>query len=171
MYLRKTRSEDIPVVISIIDDAIKELRKASVNQWQNGYPNAASIEIDIDKGWAYVLVQDDEILATLALSFDGDPNYDIIVDGDWLNQEPYAVIHRIAVKLSRKGEGLAGIAIEMCENICLDQGIFNIRIDTHRLNLSMQRMLQKAGYTYCGIIYLTHSDGAERLALQKVLRK
>jgi hypothetical protein len=35
----------------------------------------------------------------------------------------------------------------------------------------MQRMLQKAGYVYCGIIFLIYADGAERFALQKVLRK
>ena len=171
MHLRKTKTEDIPVVISIIGDAIEELRKASIDQWQNGYPNASSIENDIAKGWGYVLVEDDEIVATLALCFDKDPNYEVIADGEWLNQEPYAVIHRIAVRRSRKGQGLAGVAMKMCEDICLDRGIFNIRIDTHRQNLSMQRMLQKAGYVYCGIIFLIDAVGAQRLALQKVLMK
>lgn len=171
MKLRKTKPEDIPDVIRIINDSIAQLKAAGIDQWQNGYPNASSIENDIAKGWAYVLTDEEEILATLALSFDKDPNYDTIFEGTWINDEPYGVIHRIAVKMSRKGEGLALIAMKRCEEICLENGIFNIKVDTHRHNRSMQRMLAKAGFTLCGIIYLTHADGAERLALQKVLRK
>ena len=43
----------------------------------------------------------------------------------------------------------------------------SIRVDTHRDNLPMQRMLQKNGFIYCGIIYL--ADGKERFAFEKPL--
>jgi RimJ/RimL family protein N-acetyltransferase len=43
----------------------------------------------------------------------------------------------------------------------------NIRIDTHRDNHIMQHVIQKHGFTYCGIIYLLSGD--ERLAYQKML--
>ena len=43
----------------------------------------------------------------------------------------------------------------------------NIRIDTHRDNRIMQHVLEKFGFTYCGIIYLLSGD--ERLAFQKEL--
>jgi GNAT superfamily N-acetyltransferase len=169
MKLRRTKYEDISEVMNIINDSIAGLKSAGIPQWQQGYPNASSIENDIKRGWAYVLIDDDEILATCALCFEPDPNYTHIYQGDWINLDPYAVIHRIAVKASRKGEGLALILMKHCEDICLNQQIFNIKVDTHRLNTSMQRMLDKAGYTYCGIIYL--ADGAERFGLQKVLRE
>jgi GNAT superfamily N-acetyltransferase len=169
MELRRTKYEDISDVVSIINDSIAGLKSAGIPQWQQGYPNASSIENDIKRGWAYVLCEGEEILATCALCFEPDPNYTHIYQGDWINLDPYAVIHRIAVKASRKGEGLALILLKHCEDICLNQQTFNIKVDTHRLNTSMQRMLDKAGYTYCGIIYL--ADGAERFGLQKVLRE
>jgi len=169
MELRRTEFNDIPAVMDIINDSIAGLKQAGIDQWQKGYPNAKSIEHDIEAGWSYVLVDRDEILATLALCFQPDPNYEKIYEGEWINLEPYAVIHRIAVKMSRKGEGLAMIALKHCEGICLKRQVYNIKVDTHRKNKSMQRMLEKAGYQYCGIIYLI--DGAERFGLQKVLRK
>jgi RimJ/RimL family protein N-acetyltransferase len=43
----------------------------------------------------------------------------------------------------------------------------NIRIDTHDDNKTMQHILLKNGFTYCGIIYLKNGD--ERLAYQKVI--
>ena len=39
--------------------------------------------------------------------------------------------------------------------------IDNIRIDTHRDNKPMRHLLEKYGFTYCGIIYLLNGD--ERL--------
>lgn len=168
MELRKTEKSEITAVMDIINDSIAGLKAAGIDQWQKGYPNAKSIENDIEQGWSYVLVEGNEILATLALCFQPDPNYEKIFEGDWINLEPYAVIHRIAVKMSRKGEGLALIAMKHCDEICIKNNVFSIKVDTHRKNHSMQRMLNKAGYQYCGIIYLI--DGAERFGLQKVLR-
>ena len=40
-------------------------------------------------------------------------------------------------------------------------------IDTHEDNQSMQKLLAKNQFSYCGIIYL--SDGSKRLAFEKVL--
>lgn len=39
-----------------------------------------------------------------------------------------------------------------------------LRIDTHRDNSVMQRLVQKAGFKYCGIIHCWNGD--ERLAYQ-----
>ena len=64
MELRKTEKSEIPAVMDIISDSIAGLKAAGINQWQQGYPNAKSIENDIDQGWSYVLVQENEILAT-----------------------------------------------------------------------------------------------------------
>jgi hypothetical protein len=168
MELRKTEKSEITDVMDIINDSIAGLKAAGIDQWQKGYPNAKSIEYDIEQGWSYVLVDGNEILATLALCFQPDPNYEKIYEGEWINLDPYAVIHRIAVKMSRKGEGLALIAMKHCDEICVKNNVFSIKVDTHRKNKSMQQMLHKAGYVYCGIIYLM--DGDERFGLQKVLR-
>ena len=44
----------------------------------------------------------------------------------------------------------------------------NIRIDTHRDNTIMRHCLLKAGFAYCGIIYLANGD--ERLAFHRAAR-
>ena len=55
--------------------------------------------------------------------------------------------------------GVAATCISWCLEKC-----GNIRIDTHRDNKVMQNILQKLGFTCCGVIYL--ENGAERLAYQ-----
>ena len=68
-----------------------------------------------------------------------------------------------------KGRGVAGELFKNIEEVCLENNINNIKIDTHRENKSMQRFLNKNGFEYCGIIYL--KDGAERIAFEKILDK
>lgn len=51
--------------------------------------------------------------------------------------------------------------------MCRGKEIKSIRIDTHQDNKSMQRLILKNNFEYCGIIYV--EDGSERLAYEKVL--
>ena len=97
-----------------------------------------------------------------------EPTYTHIYEGNWkTNGLRYATLHRVAVLEERKGNGIAGNMLHEAEALCRFCNMNSIRIDTHRENLSMQRMMQKNGFVYCGIIYL--EDGAERLAYEKPL--
>ena len=82
----------------------------------------------------------------------------MIKDGAWLNDRPYGVVHRVAC--ASRGRGLAS----HCLNWCFEQW-GNIRIDTHRNNIPMQKMLEKNGFSRCGIIFV--EAGPERIAFQK----
>lgn len=58
--------------------------------------------------------------------------------------------------------------IKGAASFCLDWAFSqcgNLKIDTHQDNHIMQHLLDKKGFTYCGIIYT--DDGGERLAYQK----
>jgi RimJ/RimL family protein N-acetyltransferase len=43
----------------------------------------------------------------------------------------------------------------------------SLRIDTHRGNVVMRRMLEKNGFRFCGVIYLENGD--ERVAYEKIV--
>ncbi|MBO4543020.1 MAG: GNAT family N-acetyltransferase [Bacteroidales bacterium] len=90
------------------------------------------------------------------------PTYEKITGGQWLDEEkPYHVIHRIA-----GAQGVHGIFNSMLEYAFLQEN--NIRIDTHKDNVIMRHLLQKHGFSYCGVIYLLSGD--ERLAYQKIIK-
>lgn len=167
MTLRKGQKKDIDQILLIIDEAKEALKSMGIDQWQNGYPNREIIENDIDSSEAYVLEEEGQIKAYGILTFDGEDSYNNIYDGEWLSQEIYGTIHRIAVKSSEKGRGISHKFLESMEKKCIEKEIKSIKIDTHRDNKIMQNMLAKNNYTYCGIIYL--EDGSERLAFEKIL--
>ena len=160
--IRKTKPEDLAVVMEVFEEGKRIMRKAgNMKQWTGGYPSAELIEKDIRNGNSYVCLDEEErIIGTFAFIPGKDPTYTHIYEGQWLDDTlPYATIHRLASTEASKGVAAA------CLNWCFRQ-MPNLRADTHRDNLILQHILTKHGFRYCGIIYLLNGD--ERLAYQKI---
>lgn len=169
MIFRKSTMDDISTILKIIEYAQKTFKSLNINQWQDGYPNYSTIERDISLGESFVLAEEGKILATTALSFRGEPSYDKIYEGNWLDNQAYAVVHRMAVAQEERGKGYSYLMFDYIENICLENNITSIRVDTHVDNIPMKSLIKKLNFSYCGIILL--DDGDERLAYEKLLNK
>lgn len=164
MQIRKTTTKDIPEVLNIIAEAKAYFKAQGIDQWQGPYPLQIDVEEDIEKGIGYV-AEEEGIVGICSISFEADPNYTIIEQGQWLNEEPYGVIHRIAILPEKKGQGIAQAFFQYAEDQAIEKGIYNLRVDTHADNLVMQTAITKFGFTYCGIVYV--EDGSLRNAYQK----
>lgn len=161
--IRKSTKDDIDRILQIFEDAREFMKQTgNPNQWSGGYPPESLILQDIDNGDSYICEKDGVIVGTFYYKQGEDPTYKEIYDGQWLDNKPYGVVHRIATAKGTRGVG----------SFCLDWSFNqtkNIRIDTHRDNLPMQRLLTKQGFKRCGIIYLDNGD--ERIAYQKILER
>lgn len=160
MIVRNSTPEDLGEIFKIYESARKfMLENGNPNQWGSEQPDEPAILTDIAKGHHFVCVDGDRLLGCFALIQGDDPTYKKIIKGKWLDDTPYVVIHRIAVLEHGKGIG------SFCMDWCFRR-YKNIRIDTHKDNIPMQRLLNKKGFRYCGVIYTQWGD--ERLAYQKV---
>lgn len=160
MKFREALPRDIDELEALFTDAKGFMRKTgNQNQWLNDGPTRASILSDISEGASFVLVDGEEIVASFYFRIGNDSTYEHIYNGKWLSDEPYAVIHRIAVKYHSRG--LAALCFSECY-----RRFSNLKIDTHKDNIPMQKSLLRSGFVYCGNIYL--DSGEERLAFQKV---
>jgi len=167
MEFRKSKETDINDIMNIIRQAQAYFKEHGIDQWQNNYPNTETISNDVHNNNSYVLLKDNKIVATVAVSFDGEKTYDSIYEGEWISNNEFAVIHRIAVDNTCKGLGLSSQIIKNVEKLCLNKGVCSIKVDTHEENISMQKLLKKNKFQYCGIIYL--EDGSKRIAFEKIL--
>ena len=167
MEIIHTQYHHVNDVMKIIDQAKAYFKRNDINQWQDGYPNAESIKEDIVHEKSYVLIDDDKVLGTMFFSIEDDPSYSYIENGQWLTQDRYAVIHRIAVDENVKGNNIAYELVKYVVQQCKDNHINSIRIDTHKDNLSMQRFLTKHDFKACGTIYLASGD--PRIAFEKII--
>lgn len=167
MEFRKTVKEDIDSIMNIIKQAQSYFKKNGVDQWQNNYPNIEVIDNDIRSGNSYVLLKDKKVVATVAISFSGEKTYEHIYEGAWISNDEYAVVHRVAVDNNHKGLGLASQVLKDIEELCINKNVRSIKVDTHECNLSMQKLLRKNKFEYCGLIYL--EDNSNRLAFEKTI--
>ena len=131
------------------------IQSGNPDQWGHFYPQPELIEQDIADGVCHILFDEDGIHAVFAMFIDPEPTYSYIEGGEWLNDEPYITIHRVASDGSR--HGVIKCVVDYANSLS-----DNIRIDTHAQNATMQHQLEKNGFKRCGIIYL--ESGAQRIA-------
>ena len=162
MTVRKAEERDVPRLMEVFRQARAIMRAdGNTRQWAGEYPSRDVVLEDISLGRCYAIEDDaGAVVGTFAFIEGVEPTYDRIYDGAWLEDTlPYATIHRLASTLDSRGVAAACFAWawQQCKNL---------RVDTHADNHIMQHCIQKAGFTYCGIIFL--ADGAPRLAYQKI---
>lgn len=163
MNIRPTNSEDLPTLLAIYQRAREFMaRSGNPTQWKSNRPAPAKVEEDISLGRSFVLEDGGTIQAVFALIEGADPTYSYIEGPGWPDEAPYATLHRIASEGTLPGAGKA--CFQWCVEYCRNKKLA-MRVDTHRDNAPMQGLLNKFGFTYCGIIYV--DDGTPRLAYHR----
>ncbi|WP_114789924.1 GNAT family N-acetyltransferase [Niabella yanshanensis] len=162
---RKAETGDADRIWEIVQQAIERRRLDGSRQWQDGYPNPGTVQTDIENGWGFVLTNETGVVAYSALIENDEPAYDQI-DGAWLTQGDFLVVHRVAVSDRVAGKGVATRLFKAIEGYAVAQQMPSIKVDTNFDNPAMLRILDKLGYHYCGEVILM---GAPRKAFEKVL--
>ena len=174
LSVRKAEKRDLPRLMELFRQA-REIMRADGNQtqWAGEYPSKDIVLEDISRDHCFVIEEPDNAIVGVFAFIPGvEPTYDKIYENEfteggptprlaaWLDDTlPYATIHRLAS--TRDSHGVAEACFSWAWQQCQ-----NLRVDTHADNHIMQHCIQKAGFTYCGIIYL--ADGSPRLAYQKL---
>ena len=164
---RLAEEQDKASIWVILQQAIERRRLDGSKQWQDGYPNADTIQNDIEKQVGYVLLLNDEVIAYAAVLINDEPAYEAI-EGKWLTNGDFVVVHRVAVSESAVGKGVAQRIFKNIEEVALVKNIRSIKVDTNFDNLAMLRILEKLDYVYCGEVFFR---GTSRKAFEKVLKK
>lgn len=178
MQIRKATEKDLDVIMEIYAYAREFMAKTgNPAQWADSYPAETLIRQDIAQGVSYVCVDDSgcpgkllpgqednangqEIEGVFMYDMKEDPTYAVIENGNWANDRPYGVLHRIASRGRQKG--VASFCMQWCFEQC-----GNLRCDTHEDNKVMQHVMEKNGFVRCGRIYV--EDGSPRIAFQKTV--
>lgn len=167
LQFRPAAEADIDRILEIIRGAQARMRARGSSQWQNGYPAVADITRDIERGCGYLLAEPGKgpTAAYGAVIFEGEPAYEAI-EGEWLTQGPYVMVHRLAVAGEQLRRGVAREFMHRVEALALARGIGSFRVDTNFDNAGMLALLAEAGFVRCGEIRY----GTEhREAFEKVL--
>lgn len=163
---RKAEAGDAPQIWGILEQAIRRRKEEGSAQWQDGYPNLAVVNNDIDKGIGYVITDGETVVGYCAILINDEPGY-ADIKGKWLTDEDFVVYHRVAISQDYLGQGLAQVMLKHVEDFALKNNIHSVKADTNFDNAGMLRIFEKMGYIYCGEVT---SRGAPRKAFEKVLK-
>lgn len=162
---RKAALSDITPIWEILQQAIIRRKEDGSEQWQDGYPNPQVVQNDIEKGQGFVLLEEKTIIGYSAVLINDEPAY-AKIEGKWLTNDDFIVIHRVAISEKYLGKGLAKMIIGQIENFARDNNIYSIKADTNFDNIPMMKIFENLGYTLCGEVYFR---GSPRKAYEKVL--
>ena len=171
---RRAESADMDALLDILEQAKAYLRESGVDQWQEGYPNREALAADIEagRGWLFECVDNGEVAGYECVAMTPEVCYREI-DGAWLTEgENYAVIHRAMAAARYRGTRLAAEMFSFAAELAAGMGRLSVRVDTHRDNKAMNRLCEKQGFTYCGVVDLGLVDPASdslRNAYEKIL--
>jgi len=155
--VRPAMQADMQDILKIYEQARAFMAEnGNPTQWGTSHPAEAVLEEDIRKKRLYVVTREEKICGVFMFSVGDDPTY-AHIEGSWRSAEPYGVIHRIA----GTGGGVFAAALDCCSG-----RIRHLRIDTHADNKPMQHVVEKAGFSRRGIIYV--EDGTPRIAYDRI---
>lgn len=166
-HFRKAELSDISPIWEILQQAIQRRKEDGSNQWQDGYPNPEVVQKDIEKGEGFVLADGETIIGYSAVLINDEPVY-AKIEGNWLTNDDFVVMHRVAVSENYLGKGLAKLMLKYIEDFALSNNIYSVKADTNFDNIAMMKIFKKLGYSYCGEVYFR---GSPRKAYEKVLAK
>ena len=125
MIYSKANQNQIDDVFSVFSNAIVNMEKQNIHQWDDIYPDKAII-----------------------LSEEYDKEYK---NGKW--QWPnarFCVIHRLCVSPDFQNRGIAAETLKYIENLCKSQGYDSIRLDCFTEKPYSRKLYDKAGYSVVG---------------------
>ena len=170
MIIKQATKRNIEEILNVYKEAREYMAlNGNKEQWGDNYPPRELIEEDIETNKCYIAVDEIEemICGVFYFAIENDPMYNFVDEGQWLNQNEYAVVHRIAVSMNGHNKGIASKCLDFAVNKIKENNIYDLKMDTHRDNLPMQRFLEKKGFVKCGVVYV--NDGTERLAYHKII--
>lgn len=162
--IRQAEIGDLGAIMDIVHSAQHALGELGIDQWQDGYPSADIIVADIERGVGYIYCDDkDDVLGYAAIVLTGEEAYRQIAEDVWSTSEEYVVVHRLCVRGDVRRRGIAVELMRQAAEHARSVDYMGFRIDTHKGNIRMLRMLDRLGFVPTGII---HYSSGERIAYE-----
>ena len=153
--------EDVDLPVRWREEASQWLAQQGTDQWREPWPNHEAIVermlASIEAGKAWMVYQDGQPIAPLALDAWADPNL-------WTPAEPARYLHRLVVTRSHGGCGLSAAILHWASDRAAHDGALWVRIDVWSNNQALQRYYHDHGFipirTLIPTDYLGYPSGA-----------
>ncbi len=148
---RKPNPDEILKIYQHYVRVIASMQEQGIDQWDDIYPNAAVIAADIERGDLWIGEEDGKLICTFAVNTECEEEYDACPWG--YPDEPYIVVHRLAVNPKYRRQGVAKNTMGFVENKAKEKGIKTIRLDTFCGNPYGVALYESLGFKVIGFAH------------------
>ncbi|RKM61083.1 GNAT family N-acetyltransferase [Butyrivibrio sp. CB08] len=147
MIYRLGTMKDLDSICELVSDAIAEMERHEIYQWDELYPARIDFEQDIKDGNLYVVLEDNKLAAFYVISDESDEQYG---NADWQFGDSYYVLHRFCVSPRMQNKGVGKAVLTQIEDQIRKMGYSAVRLDTFTENPYAQRLYRHNGYVSRG---------------------
>ncbi|MGE5627230.1 MAG: GNAT family N-acetyltransferase [Solirubrobacterales bacterium] len=145
--IRKALFDDLEEIMGIIRATVAEMREYNNTQWDENYPGEKDFINDINNQDLYVAEQNDKLVGFVCINKVEPVEYAGL---KWTLKETCMVVHRMAVNINFRREGIGSELMKFAENLALSNNIRYLKTDTYSINTKMNALFKKCGYTFVG---------------------
>lgn len=147
LAFQRGRPEDLEQIFALFCQAIEEMDQNGIPQWDEVYPDRATLQGDLEEGTLYVAREKRGATAVFVLNGDCDEQY---ANGRWTEQEAFLVLHRLCVSPRAQHRGLGRLTVQAAERQAAALGARALRLDVFQRNPHALRLYEKSGYRAVG---------------------
>lgn len=142
------RSDELPTVLEILDDAATWLHARGIDQWPRSFTSDATWRTDrirayVDHGATYLVKAHGAVVATFTLTRGADPQF---AHGWPDGPDSGAYLFRMAVRRSAAGQDIGTSILKWATGEAARWGRQWLRVDVHRYNAELQSYYEKRGF-------------------------
>lgn len=156
--------DDLDDIFQLVENAIKQMERKNIHQWDSIYPTKEDFSNDIKKNQLYIGIHNKRIVVVYALNKECDEQYQ---NGEWQYiGDNFNVIHRLCVSPDFQRKGVAHTTLLHIESELGFLGVKAIRLDVFCENPYALKLYSNNGYHKVGI---AHWRKGEFLLLEKLI--
>jgi len=145
LRIEKAVPSDLPQVLDLICEVIKDMTARGNEQWNDQYPRPEIFEADIKEGTLFAMKERGKLIGIIVLTAQPFEQYENI---EWEDTNGrHLVGHRIAIHPKWHRKGIANRFMEFAEEYARKNGYSSIRVDTYHKNDRSQALIAKRGFT------------------------
>jgi ribosomal protein S18 acetylase RimI-like enzyme len=148
MKIQPAETGDLHTIVKLFQNAVENMIKNNIFQWDALYPNGDIVMDDIRKNQMYKIIFDNHIISVFVLNKEYDGEY---ANGLWeYKGDNFMVLHRLCVNTEYQNKGFGTRTMLCIEEYLKTTGIESIRLDTFSKNQAALKLYDKLGYKKTG---------------------
>ena len=156
MTIKKGQIQDLSSILDIISTCIADMQSVGNDQWDQYYPTADIIENDIQRGVCYILKNNGQCAAYVAIDEDQSFEYSQI---NWSTDgRKVLVIHRLSVHPAFQRKGIAKKLLGFIETFAAENNYSDIRLDAYSGNEKALKLYENFDYRKTGQFNLSNRN-------------